>query len=401
MARKAAVYLSNEQPLQAIDLARTFCIYLVVQKHLVLSALVQKPASPWVTWFFLRLGENGIYGVYLFFVISGFLITRLADRMPGGLFGFSLKAFYVRRAARILPLFLLAAFLGFLFWVYSRLGVIPSVYCFNLPPVSDPIFWLSFFSFSFNWYCVLHPEVYFSLGFHWILLWSLSVEEQFYLFYPLILLALRNVGKLIWFLSALILLGPLFRLAGAMLWPHRTLPTSISTPAVWDLLAAGALVYLLSKKLKPFLDERRKLAVGLCLGGFFVLMLVCLLASADDLTDQIWAPTFLALGLGLFLLGAFSLSGFQNKLLGFVSLPGRWSYGIYLLHIMVLFTLWFFLKGRTFLECGLVYGAALVAVAGISHHFYETPMNHWVRQWAGGGSKAIKKKWKIPGELKG
>ncbi len=368
-----------DSPIQAIDLARAFCIYLVVQKHLILSSLVLKPAAPWAAWFFLKLCENGIYGVFLFFVISGFLITRLADRMPGGLFQLSLGAFYVRRVARIAPLFVLAVALGFLFWSFAPAGQPASVFCFNMPAVHDPVFWISLLTFSFNWYCVAHPAFYFSQGFHWILLWSLSVEEQFYLLYPLFLLRVKKLRTLEWTLGILVGLGPISRWACERIWPGETLLTSIGTIGIFDCIAAGALFYLLSKRTKPFLDKSPGISAALCAGGGFLLAGTLLGTGADDPGDQIFTPTLLALGLGAFLSGAFSLRGFENKVLGILGLPGKWSYGIYLFHVVVLFGLWPWLKGRGLLECGLVYGAALLGTAFVSFHFFEVPLNLWIR----------------------
>jgi len=373
-----------DSPIQAIDLARAFCIYLVVQKHLILSALVLRPSAAWAAWFFLKLCENGIYGVFLFFVISGFLITRLADRMPGGLFQFNLKAFYVRRVARIAPLFLLAVALGSSFWMFAQPGQTPSVFCFNMPAAHDPVFWLSLLTFSFNWYCVAHPVFYFSQGFHWILLWSLSVEEQFYLLYPLFLLRVKKLRTLEWTLGILVCLGPLVRWTCARAWPDETLLTSISTIGIFDCIAAGALFYLLSKRAKTFLDKSRGVSAALCAGGSLLLAGVLLGTGAEDPGDQIFAPTLLALGLGAFLLGAFSLKFLENKFLGVLGLPGKWSYGIYLLHVVVLFGLWPYLKGRDLWQCGVIYGLALLGTAFFSFRFFEVPLNLWIREKGAG-----------------
>jgi peptidoglycan/LPS O-acetylase OafA/YrhL len=369
-----------DPPIQVIDLARAFCIYLVVQKHLILSTLVLKPVAPWAAWFFLKLCENGIYGVFLFFVLSGFLITRLADRMPGGLFGFNLRAFYVRRVARIAPLFVLAVGLGFLFWAFTQPGRPASIFCFNMPAATQAGFWLSLMTFSFNWYCVAHPAFYFSQGFHWILLWSLSVEEQFYLLYPLFLLRVKRLQTLEWTLGILVGLGPLVRWICVRAWPGEALLTSISTIGIFDCIAAGALLYLASKRTKRFLDSNRAASAALCAGGAFVLLTALLGTAADDPGNQIFTPTLLALGLGAFLLGAFSLRGFENKFLGVLGLPGKWSYGIYLLHIVVLFGLWPLLKGRDLLQCGFLYAPALMGTAVISFYFFEVPVNLWIRR---------------------
>jgi peptidoglycan/LPS O-acetylase OafA/YrhL len=277
-------------------------------------------------------------------------------------------------------LFFLAVLLGFLFWTFAQPGQPASVFCFNMPAAHDPVFWLSLLTFSFNWYCVAHPVFYFSQGFHWILLWSLSVEEQFYFLYPLFLLRIKKLRTLEWTLGILVCLGPFFRWVCVRAWPDETLLTSISTTGIFDCIAAGALLYLISKKAKAFLDKSPGVSLALCAGGSFLLAGALLGTGAGEPGDQIFAPTLLALGLGCFLLGAFSLRGFENKFLGVLGLPGKWSYGIYLLHVMVLFGLWPFLKGRGLLECGVIYGLALLGTAFISFRFFEVPMNLWVRK---------------------
>lgn len=109
----------------------------------------------------------GIWGVRFFFVISGFLITHLLvqEQVKHGCI--SLKNFYVRRAIRILPVcFFYLLVLG-LFTRYSQ----------------DPALWLANLTFTTNFVKILHPI---PTG-H---LWSLGVEEQFYLLWPCLLVAL-------------------------------------------------------------------------------------------------------------------------------------------------------------------------------------------------------------------
>ncbi len=186
----------KDEILPVIDLARTLAIFLVVQMHLILSTLVRPPSNPLILQFWLALARNGVYGVFLFFVVSGFLITRLLDRMPGGLFGASPRRFYVRRLGRIVPLFLLSIAIGLAIYSLAPLNQKGWIVGFAMPNAFNTLFWLSVFTFTFNWLGAQGEGLFFGTGFHWDLLWSLSIEEQFYLFYPWILKSLKNTKRL-------------------------------------------------------------------------------------------------------------------------------------------------------------------------------------------------------------
>lgn len=151
---------------------------LTVMLHHAAESISQDWSGPIGTavWFFRK---NGRYGVNIFFGISGFLIcSRLLSELHkhGAI---NLKAFYVRRVFRILPpLMLFLTVAGAL----GALGVIPV-------PIGH---WVSALAFFANYYQGVHS---------WYLthFWSLSVEEHFYLFWPLTLGLLgvsraRNVG---------------------------------------------------------------------------------------------------------------------------------------------------------------------------------------------------------------
>src|ERR1700759_2254066 len=90
-----------------IDLLRAVAILTVIANHWVLSYLAVPSAAPWDE-VLRRIGGHGFYGVTLFFVLSGFLITRTTMAREPDLFSLSVRGFYLRRIARIQPLFLLA-----------------------------------------------------------------------------------------------------------------------------------------------------------------------------------------------------------------------------------------------------------------------------------------------------
>jgi peptidoglycan/LPS O-acetylase OafA/YrhL len=114
----------------------------------------------------------GYLGVCLFFVLSGFLITRILlqakqkDDQKGVRHTASIKRFFIRRTIRIFPLYYLTLLVLFLA---------------DVPPIREKIFWLV--SYSSNIYMALNAT-WLGSSDH---LWSLAVEEQFYLFFPFLI----------------------------------------------------------------------------------------------------------------------------------------------------------------------------------------------------------------------
>ena len=151
------------------------------------------------------IARNGNYGVTMFFVISGFLITQHTLQRSGSLAQIKLKDFYIRRLARIMPcLVLLVTMVS----VLGSLGLQPFI---NQSPngveVSYAVTVLSALSFWMNLLIIEYGWVNYALG----VLWSLSVEEVFYLAFPVLCLGLGRGKGFIVFLLAVIAYAPYFR----------------------------------------------------------------------------------------------------------------------------------------------------------------------------------------------
>jgi peptidoglycan/LPS O-acetylase OafA/YrhL len=140
---------------------------------------------------------NGAFGVLIFFVLSGFLITWLMLRESERSGTVSLKHFYTRRMLRICPAF-------YTFWI-SAVGIyLVRGHHLDWGPVISSFFYVS------NYYMGLVPTAESVVGHTW----SLSIEEQFYLLWPLLfLLGRKNLSRLARLLMAAI----------ALVWVHRTL----------------------------------------------------------------------------------------------------------------------------------------------------------------------------------
>jgi peptidoglycan/LPS O-acetylase OafA/YrhL len=225
-----------------------------------------------------RLFSGGYVGVDVFFVISGFLITGILDREVGER-RFSFLRFYERRARRILPaLFLvLAASIPFA-WVLmlphdlSRFGAsLGAVTAF----LSNVYFALQ------NGY--FEPENAFKPLVH---TWSLGVEEQFYIFYPLLLWALYRLPRRVTLIVLSSLLGLSLALAEFLWRKDGTLNFFIFPTRAWELLAGGLLA-LAPIDRQALRLRRRRLAQAVSLAGLTAIGAACLLFNADTPTPSL------------------------------------------------------------------------------------------------------------------
>lgn len=187
--------------------------------------------------------SGGFVGVDIFFVISGFLITTIliSDQEKGGI---SIKKFYQRRAKRIMPA---------LFVVI--LATLPATWLF-LPPVELKSYFSSIaatVTFSSNilfWYESGYWDTATSLK-PLIHTWSLAVEEQYYIVFPLMVMASWRLGRA-WFTAMVI------AIAAASLWfseRYLTIDQMVSfymLPArAWELLAGSITALYLLRKASP------------------------------------------------------------------------------------------------------------------------------------------------------
>jgi len=235
----------SSRRIPSLDGLRALSIGLVLLEHL--SGTTHFPLS--LANVRQYMGDVGSFGVRIFFIISGFLITSLLieERKKTG--RISLKDFYVRRAFRIFPA--AYVFLGVVF-LLSRFGAIQLL----------PGDLLAAATYTMNFH---QPQS------HWLVhLWSLSVEEQFYFLWPAVMLFAGNKGAR-WFALAQIFLAPVIRVVIWFYFPsHRNFQQFY---AVMDSIATGCLLALL----KPWLLENRLFVAALRSRLFLLVPLMVLL----------------------------------------------------------------------------------------------------------------------------
>lgn len=345
--------------------------------------------------FLLVLGAHtdilsfGWVGLQLFFVLSGFLITGILLRMKSSLGKREyFTKFYGRRFLRIVPLYYFYLFLLFgVNFMAPNMGFKPLINEFGGK------FWTQFWPSVFYIYDFFHTTIAFEHSRFFTHLWSLSVEEQFYILWPLILF-LTPKTQLKKLFTGAIILGPLMRGLIYLIYTYFRAPFMIDMPdvAVYampfshiDAFAFGAYASQFEiprPRLQLILAAILVPAIGLAtqylvegqlawntLGQEFLL-------SVDHM--NIWGYSLLNY---LFMVTIYNVAkmGFWNTLLDIAPLRylGKISYGLYVYHTGVI---WFILKFSNTIDAGapsLYYFSLVVTilVASLSYFLFEKPIN--------------------------
>ncbi len=245
----------------SLDGLRAISICLVVLAHSAWLLPLQTQKS-----FLMRsLIGQGI-GVAVFFVISGYLITTLVLREIQKTGSLSLWQFYFRRSLRIFPPF------------YFFLAVVALLWVFHVIP-EDPWSYLAALTYTWCYFPWAH-------GFLIQHSWSLSVEEQFYLLWPLALRLLHRRGELIRLGIFLILVMPLVRLAFYFAVPSIRGQQYYLIYGWIDTIMVGCLLALLKRNDRAVRWEQRYIngwtAGAMTVIGFCNLPLVQCVASRRD-----------------------------------------------------------------------------------------------------------------------
>lgn len=313
-----------QQKLYGLDHLRTLAITLVFVYHFGRMF----PHPEWTE----KMSKFGWTGVDLFFVLSGYLIaSQLFSTIAQGK-NISLKEFFLKRFFRIIPAYLVVVAIYFVFpYSHERESLAP--------------LW-KYLTFTQNLGLDLRTQGTFSHA------WSLCIEEQFYLFLPLILFVLTYFNLIkngFWLLISLFLFGFLIRFYS---YEHFVTP-NINDEQVWafwytwiyyptycrlDGLLIGVSIAAVFQ-FKPILREQiTKFGNWLFLLSIITLAIAYFLCLDEmSFNASVFGFPMVSLGYGLMVLGAISPSSFLYKVKSnFTQYIATLSYGIYLTHKIVI-----------------------------------------------------------------
>jgi peptidoglycan/LPS O-acetylase OafA/YrhL len=361
--------------LAGVDVLRGASVLLVVLHHINLRFLLNHfpvqgalPARVAHVLFW-----SGYYAVVAFFVISGFLITGLSLRRWGSLGSVRTGSFYRMRFARIAPCLLL---LLVILTALHLAGAADFVIRPERASLGRAL--AAALTFHVNWLEGHHG--YLPAG--WDVLWSLSVEETFYIVFPLAAVILGSERLFLSSLAALVIIGPVSRtlLGDADPWGEYAYLSCT------DAIAFGCIAAIVVHRR---LLGRQQLRVALMIGSLITLLTI-LLSNETGLGRFGLDVTCLELGIALMVI-AFG-SGVGNvafaRRTGWLRAIGRCSYEIYLFHMLVVLGLIAIVRHvhsapRTF---PLWYAAMLagsILLGYLISQAYSEPLNRRIRTASG------------------
>jgi peptidoglycan/LPS O-acetylase OafA/YrhL len=311
-------------------------------------------------------------GVNLFFVLSGFLITgiliksKLADEQENCSHWYSIKQFFIRRTLRIFPLYYVVIFVTCLI---------------NFKPARGIFFWLITYT----------TNIYWSMGGalgafgH---LWSLAVEEQFYLFFPFFILFIPTRYILHSF-YAIIIFAICTRLAAYIIHPDGVESYSLMPCCLDSFALGGILAYWLAFNRNKLLDILSKKWIWI---SSLLLFVICCVKLHLNPSGDIFVSAFYRFSISIscfWLIGRAALQNFngimkiflENKTIIYL---GRISYGLYVYHhFMPYLTSYLFHKFNLSLpfptlriyEYALLYFLLTLMFSVFSWHLLEKPFN--------------------------
>jgi peptidoglycan/LPS O-acetylase OafA/YrhL len=369
--------------LDGVDLLRSLAIFFVLMNHVNMRLLGAKvpytqglPAQ-----LVYSLVWNGQFGVQIFFAVSGFLITSTTLRRWGSLSRVNVREFYQLRFARIAPLLLLLlAVLSGLHLAHFKQFVVSQ----KTGGLGRAL--LAALTFHIN---LLEARRGY-LPASWDIMWSLSVEEMFYLFFPLACRLFRRGRFLLIPLLIFVVLGPFAR---SRAFNHNPVWREYSYLGGMDAIALGCLTAL-------FVVKRRLSRTALwTVGSLGTVLLVFSLGFS--IRAYLWGlgrnglnMTILAVGTSMVIMTAAQTQWQAPRLIKPLLKLGQRSYEVYLTHVFVVLGLFnIFVAANKPMKAVPALFIAVILFAGVLGEFvargYSEPMNRWLRKRWGDGPKSL------------
>lgn len=369
--------------LDGVDLLRGLAIFFVLMNHVNMQLLGAKVPytqglPPQLVY---SLVWNGQFGVQIFFAVSGFLITSTTLRRWGSLSRVNVREFYQLRFARIAPLLLLLlAVLSGLHLAHIKEFVVSQ----KTGGLGRAL--LAALTFHIN---LLEARRDY-LPANWDIMWSLSVEEMFYLFFPLACRLFRRGRFLLIPLLAFVVLGPFAR---SRAFNHNPVWREYSYLGGMDAIALGCLTALFVAR------HRLSRPVLWTVGSLGTALLVFSLGFS--IRAYIWGlgrnglnMTILAVGACMVIAAVAQTQWQAPRILKPLLKLGQRSYEVYLTHVFVVLGFFnlFVAANKPMNGVPLLF-IAVILLAGVLGELvargYSEPMNRWLRKRWGDGRKSL------------
>jgi peptidoglycan/LPS O-acetylase OafA/YrhL len=327
-----------------LDGFRAMAVLLVMCGHIVGYSEIASLSS---------VVEIASIGVDLFFVLSGFLITGILVRSKGS------DRYYInffgRRALRIWPLYYAFLLLLYVF------GVVITVPDWNFQ--GHHFIWYAFYAQAVRYPVSIGPDPI-------SITWSLAIEEQFYLIWPLIVASVSRsaLRRIAW---GVVIAAPLFR----MLYLHLGWNPYIAFVCRSDSIALGSLVALWSMQQRS-IDQRASSRAYVGMLAFGIATVVCVATPVRQTLGHSMTSAFFAATLIVVISGGALASPLSFRPLGYL---GRISYCLYLVHLPVIMTLRHLIFSKLVL-C-LTSFALSVLIAELSRRYFEGPILSYKDRW--------------------
>lgn len=381
-----------EKRVRGIDLLRGLCIIAVILNHINLR--IHLNGSSFGKWIGSSANDalvwNGHYGVRVFFVISGFLITTWSLKRWTELRRLNLRQFYSQRFARIMPCLVgLLALLA----VCDRIDVPRFTINTQHTTLAHALF--AALTFHINW---LEARTGY-LPAAWDILWSLSVEEVFYLLFPIVCVSLKKPGLLVALFSAFIVAGPFARI----FYPHG-LWGDYSYLSNMDGISMGCIAAIVCARVRIAAGAR----AAMYLTGATVALFITIfqhLAARIGFYKVGLDETLLEIGTALLLIvmqqefekkqlsavahrATSPTPSFLGTMAAFPALAlswyGRNSYEVYLTHMFVVWpVVWIFGFTHATPNSAPLWFLGAIVVAGalgyVVARYYSEPLNRYLR----------------------
>lgn len=289
---------------------------------------------PWVDKFNLYF-DLAYYGVIFFFILSGFLITSILLKEKDDNKNINIKNFYLKRVRRIWPVYFIVLFIGFIgipiiIHILNKYGInIESISGNNI----SALLWFLFF--GANFYIIKHSLI---TPIVWVL-WSIAIEEQFYLIWPWFIKYFKKMSLIVLVLLSLFLLSMIFRY-----YNYGSLSEHLNTLSCIGSLSMGALgAYLLNynkKILAFFVNLNKRFSIFIYLSIVILFTLICFKNELNLLNPFSMSIIYCLLTI-FFLLFLLEQGIAKTPLISFgknriIDYLGKISYGLYAYHIISL-----------------------------------------------------------------